>query len=54
MHSMTAFFVDFAKAFDWVPPIPLLHEPGSYDIYGQSLTFVGNFLAGFSFNIKPG
>ena len=49
-----AVFIDFAKAFDKVPHIPLIHKMAAYGIVDPLLSLIRNFLSNRSFSVKVG
>ena len=49
-----AVFFDFAKAFDRVPHIPLLHKLTAYGIGGNLHEWIRSFLDGRSFRVRIG
>jgi hypothetical protein len=49
-----AVFFDFAKAFDRVPHIPLLHKLEAYGIQGIILRWITSFLSNRTFRVKIG
>ena len=53
-HISHAIFIDFAKAFDRVPHLPLLHKLESYGISGNLLSLIRGFLSDRSFSVRTG
>ena len=49
-----AVFFDFAKAFDRVPHIPLLHKLTAYGISGSLYNWISSFLSGRTFRVRIG
>ena len=49
-----AVFIDFAKAFDRVPHVPLLHKLERYGVSGRLLSLLSSFLSDRSFSVRIG